>query len=120
MCVCPPQEDVMYQVATLDLESMPLQRQINQSAGHLRTLQYFIHNHGSSLAAAVSPQCISTRENGNVYHGELKGGSTTHAEGYGNFVLIIHTQLVTSTLLKMRPIQIRSPNIYFFFGGVSV
>ncbi|XP_050725801.1 prominin-1-A-like isoform X3 [Eriocheir sinensis] len=45
-------EDVTYQVATLDLEAMPLQRQINQSAGHLRTIQYFIHNHGSSLAAA--------------------------------------------------------------------
>ncbi|KAK3860292.1 hypothetical protein Pcinc_033649 [Petrolisthes cinctipes] len=45
-------EDVTYQVATLDMEAMPLQRQINQSAGHLRTIQYFIHNHGSSLAAA--------------------------------------------------------------------
>ncbi|XP_037778899.1 prominin-1-A-like isoform X3 [Penaeus monodon] len=45
-------EDVTYQVATLDLEVMPLQRQINQSSGHLRTIQYFIHSHGSSLAAA--------------------------------------------------------------------
>ncbi|XP_042219138.1 prominin-1-like [Homarus americanus] len=45
-------EDVTYQVATLDMEVMPLQRQINQSAGHLRTIQYFIHNHGSSLAAS--------------------------------------------------------------------
>lgn len=48
------QEDVTYQVATLDMEAMPLQRQINQSIGHLRTIQYFIHNHGSSLAASVS------------------------------------------------------------------
>ncbi|KAK8386244.1 hypothetical protein O3P69_010742 [Scylla paramamosain] len=45
-------DDVTYQVATLDMEAMPLQRQINQSAGHLRTIQYFIHNHGSSLAEA--------------------------------------------------------------------
>ncbi|XP_064095730.1 prominin-1-A-like isoform X2 [Macrobrachium nipponense] len=45
-------EDVTYQVATLDMEVMPLQRQINQSSGHLRTIQYFIHNHGSSLAAS--------------------------------------------------------------------
>ncbi|XP_071543470.1 prominin-1-A isoform X2 [Panulirus ornatus] len=45
-------EDVTYQVATLDMEAMPLQRQINQSIGHLRTIQYFIHNHGSSLAAS--------------------------------------------------------------------
>ncbi|CAL4062550.1 unnamed protein product, partial [Meganyctiphanes norvegica] len=43
-------EDIAYQVATLDMEVMPLQRQINQSAGHLRTIQYFINNHGSSLA----------------------------------------------------------------------
>ncbi|KAK7070363.1 hypothetical protein SK128_027269 [Halocaridina rubra] len=45
-------EDVTYQVATLDMEVMPLQRQINQSSGHLRTIQYFNHNHGSSLAAS--------------------------------------------------------------------
>nr|XP_045606383.1 prominin-1-A-like isoform X1 [Procambarus clarkii] len=45
-------EEVSYQVATLDMEAMPLQRQINQSAGHLRTIQYFLHSHGSSLAAA--------------------------------------------------------------------
>ncbi|XP_069958990.1 prominin-1-A isoform X1 [Cherax quadricarinatus] len=45
-------EDLTYHVATLDMEVTPLQRQINQSAGHLRTIQYFIHNHGSSLAAA--------------------------------------------------------------------
>ncbi|XP_068249319.1 prominin-1-A isoform X2 [Palaemon carinicauda] len=45
-------EDLTYQVATLDMEVMPLQRQINQSSGHLRTIQYFIHNHGSSLAAS--------------------------------------------------------------------
>ncbi|XP_076032776.1 prominin [Oratosquilla oratoria] len=45
-------EDLTYQLATLDMEVMPLQRQINQSVGHLRTIQYFIHNHGSSLAAS--------------------------------------------------------------------
>nr|XP_053652384.1 uncharacterized protein LOC128702239 [Cherax quadricarinatus] len=52
LCNVCVQEDLTYHVATLDMEVTPLQRQINQSAGHLRTIQYFIHNHGSSLAAA--------------------------------------------------------------------
>jgi hypothetical protein len=42
------------------MQMMPLQRQVNQSLSHLKTIQYFINNQGSNIANEVrGPHLIS-------------------------------------------------------------
>ncbi|XP_069704773.1 prominin-1-A [Periplaneta americana] len=43
-------EDLVYQLTALEMQMMPLQRQVNQSLSHLKTIQYFINNQGSNIA----------------------------------------------------------------------
>ncbi|PNF26316.1 hypothetical protein B7P43_G02652, partial [Cryptotermes secundus] len=42
--------DLVYQLTALEMQMAPLQRQVNQSLSHLKTIQYFINNQGSSIA----------------------------------------------------------------------
>nr|CAD7401783.1 unnamed protein product [Timema poppensis] len=46
-------EDLVYQLTALEVQINPLQRQVNQSLSHLKTIQYFINNQGSSIAHQV-------------------------------------------------------------------
>nr|CAD7404563.1 unnamed protein product [Timema cristinae] len=43
-------EDLVYQLTALEVQINPLQRQVNQSLSHLKTIQYFINNQGSNIA----------------------------------------------------------------------
>ncbi|XP_063217411.1 prominin-1-A [Bacillus rossius redtenbacheri] len=42
-------EDLVYQLTALEVQMQPLQRQVNQSLSHLKTIQYFINNQGDSI-----------------------------------------------------------------------
>lgn len=44
------QDDLVYQLAGLELQLQPLQRQVNQSISHLKTIQYYIDNQGEKIA----------------------------------------------------------------------
>ena len=48
------QDELVYQLASLDVHLQPLQRQVNQTLGHLRNVQYFIDNQGEKIAQLVS------------------------------------------------------------------
>ncbi|KAJ8876200.1 hypothetical protein PR048_024110 [Dryococelus australis] len=43
-------EDLVYQLTALEVQMQPLQRQVNQSLSHLKTIQYFINNQGDSIS----------------------------------------------------------------------
>ncbi|XP_071442870.1 prominin-1-A-like [Hetaerina americana] len=43
-------EDIVYQLTMLEVQLLPLQRQVNQSLSHLKTIQYYINNQGSAIA----------------------------------------------------------------------
>ncbi|KAG8232181.1 hypothetical protein J437_LFUL012178 [Ladona fulva] len=47
-------EDLVYQLTMLEVQLLPLQRQVNQSISHLKTIQYFINNQGSAIAQQKS------------------------------------------------------------------
>ncbi|KAG7190534.1 hypothetical protein KM043_006635 [Ampulex compressa] len=44
------QDGLVYQLAVLELRVQPLQRQVNQSISHLKTIQYYIDNQGENIA----------------------------------------------------------------------
>ncbi|XP_032680110.1 prominin-1-A isoform X2 [Odontomachus brunneus] len=44
------QDDLVYQLALLELQVQPLWRQVNQSISHLRTIQYYIDHRGEKIA----------------------------------------------------------------------
>ncbi|XP_012287538.2 prominin-1-A [Orussus abietinus] len=44
------QDELVYQLAALELQLIPLQRQVNQSISHLKTIQYYIDNQGEQIA----------------------------------------------------------------------
>ncbi|XP_051157182.1 prominin-2 isoform X2 [Leptopilina boulardi] len=44
------QDELVYQLAGLQLQLQPLQRQVNQSISHLKTIQYYIDNQGIKIA----------------------------------------------------------------------
>ncbi|KAK2584074.1 hypothetical protein KPH14_006520 [Odynerus spinipes] len=44
------QDNLVYQIAVLELQLFPLQRQVNQSISHLKTIQYYIDNQGDKIA----------------------------------------------------------------------
>lgn len=44
------QDELVYQLAGLQLQLQPLQRQVNQSISHLKTIQYYIDNQGAKIA----------------------------------------------------------------------
>ncbi|XP_012252755.2 prominin-1-A [Athalia rosae] len=43
-------DDLVYQLTTLEMQLQPLQRQVNQSMSHLKTIQYYIDNQGEKIA----------------------------------------------------------------------
>ncbi|XP_046432589.1 prominin-1-A isoform X1 [Neodiprion fabricii] len=43
-------EDLVYQLTSLELQLQPLQRQVNQSISHLKTIQFYIDNQGEKIA----------------------------------------------------------------------
>ncbi|KAE8736663.1 hypothetical protein FOCC_FOCC017885, partial [Frankliniella occidentalis] len=43
-------ENLVYQLTTLEVELAPLQRQVNQSLSHLKTIQYFVDKQGTTMA----------------------------------------------------------------------
>ncbi|KAJ1526122.1 hypothetical protein ONE63_009285 [Megalurothrips usitatus] len=43
-------ENLVYQLTTLEVELVPLQRQVNQSLSHLKTIQYFVDKQGAAMA----------------------------------------------------------------------
>ena len=47
------QDELVYQLAGLELHLQPLQRQVNQSISHLKTIQYYIDNQGEKIAQLV-------------------------------------------------------------------
>lgn len=50
------QDNLVYQIAILELQLLPLMRQVNQSISHLKTIQYYIDNQGDKIAQLVSKQ----------------------------------------------------------------
>lgn len=46
----------MYQMTTLEVELAPLQRQVNQSLSHLKTIQYFVDKQGTTMADQKAAQ----------------------------------------------------------------
>ncbi|XP_016845320.1 prominin-1 isoform X1 [Nasonia vitripennis] len=44
------QDELVYQLATLELHLQPLQQQVNQTLSHLRNVQYFIDSQGEKIA----------------------------------------------------------------------
>ncbi|CAL7945606.1 unnamed protein product [Xylocopa violacea] len=44
------QDTLLYKLAALELQVHPLQRQVNQSLSHLKTIQYYIDNQGDNIA----------------------------------------------------------------------
>ncbi|XP_035722001.1 prominin-1-A-like isoform X1 [Vespa mandarinia] len=44
------QDNLVYQIAILELQLLPLLRQVNQSISHLKTIQYYIDNQGDKIA----------------------------------------------------------------------
>ncbi|XP_033220016.1 prominin-1-A [Belonocnema kinseyi] len=44
------QDELVYQLAGLELLLQPLQRQVNQSISHLKAIQYYIDNQGEKIA----------------------------------------------------------------------
>lgn len=53
------QDDLVYQLALLELQVQPLWRQVNQSISHLRTIQYYIDHRGEKIAQLVG---VATRK----------------------------------------------------------
>ncbi|XP_034234020.1 prominin-2-like [Thrips palmi] len=43
-------ENLVYQLTTLEVELAPLQRHVNQSLSHLKTIQYFVDKQGATMA----------------------------------------------------------------------
>ncbi|XP_011505700.1 PREDICTED: prominin-2 [Ceratosolen solmsi marchali] len=43
------QDELVYQLASLELQMQPLQRQVNQSLAHLHSIQYYIDNQGEKI-----------------------------------------------------------------------
>ncbi|PSN43835.1 hypothetical protein C0J52_10084 [Blattella germanica] len=52
-------EDIVYQLTTLEMQLSPLQRQVNQSLSHFKTIQYFINNQGGNIANKKSEEYTS-------------------------------------------------------------
>ncbi|KDR13206.1 Prominin-1-A [Zootermopsis nevadensis] len=52
--------DLVYQLTALEMKMVPLQRQVNQSLSHLKTIQYFINNQGSNIAYECHQALLST------------------------------------------------------------
>lgn len=52
-------EDLVYQLTGLEMQLAPLQRQVNQSLSHLKTIQYYINNQGDSIAYQKSQVYMS-------------------------------------------------------------
>ncbi|XP_076751251.1 prominin [Xylocopa sonorina] len=44
------QDTLLYKLAALELQVHPLQRQVDQSLSHLKTIQYYIDNQGNNIA----------------------------------------------------------------------
>ncbi|KAK7793542.1 hypothetical protein R5R35_000383 [Gryllus longicercus] len=47
-------EDLVYQITSLEVQLVPLQRQVNQSLSHLKTIQFFINNQGANISHTKS------------------------------------------------------------------
>lgn len=52
------QGELVDRLTGLELHLQPLQRQVNQSISHLKTIQYYINNQGGKIAQLVSPNFI--------------------------------------------------------------
>lgn len=52
----PFQDALVYQLTALEVQTGPLQKQVNQSLSHLKTIQFFINNQGEAIAHTVSKQ----------------------------------------------------------------
>lgn len=48
------QDELVYQLASLDLHMQPVQRQVNQTLQQLRNVQYHIDNQGEKIGQLVS------------------------------------------------------------------
>lgn len=48
------QDELVYHLATLELQLLPLQQKVNQTMSQLRNVQYFIDNQGDKIAQLVS------------------------------------------------------------------
>lgn len=46
-------EEIVYKLTTLEIHLLPLQKQANQSLSHLKTIQYYITNQGSTISEKV-------------------------------------------------------------------
>ncbi|KAJ9585971.1 hypothetical protein L9F63_020385, partial [Diploptera punctata] len=52
-------EDLVYQLTALEMQLAPLQRQVNQSLSHFKTIQYYINNQGENIASQKSQGYVS-------------------------------------------------------------
>ncbi|KAI4480248.1 hypothetical protein M0804_010246 [Polistes exclamans] len=57
------QDNLVYQIAVLELQLLPFQRQINQSISHLKTIQYYIDNQGDKIAQLKGKTFINRLNN---------------------------------------------------------
>lgn len=47
-------DEIVYKLTALELHLQPLQRQANQTLSHLKTIQYYLTNQGSTISERVS------------------------------------------------------------------
>ncbi|KAL2726988.1 prominin-1-A [Vespula squamosa] len=57
------QDNLVYQIAILELQLLPLMRQVNQSISHLKTIQYYIDNQGDKIAQLKGKAFINRLNN---------------------------------------------------------
>ncbi|KAI5718979.1 hypothetical protein M8J76_003133 [Diaphorina citri] len=53
-------ENLIFQMTALELSTVPLLRQLNQSISHLKTIQYFVQEHATSIAGDQTRHFLST------------------------------------------------------------
>ncbi|KAL1451706.1 hypothetical protein WDU94_006061 [Cyamophila willieti] len=53
-------ENLVFEMTALELSTMPLLRQLNQSISHLKTIQYFVQEHATSIATNKRDAFVTT------------------------------------------------------------
>ncbi|KAG8332174.1 hypothetical protein J6590_026341 [Homalodisca vitripennis] len=54
----PPPDNLVYQLTALEVQTGPLQRQVNQSLSHLKTIQFFVNSQGETIAQRKSREYV--------------------------------------------------------------
>lgn len=84
------QDELVYQLAILELQMQPLQRQVNQSLSHLKTIQYYINNQGEKIAQMA---CTFTKILVIMFLKVQNTFSLKNCEAYRKLSMLIFSQI---------------------------